>query len=74
VKRFILLPAIRSDFRVSLGAYARAVRAAISSPTVEFKHGLETWWPTTGAEIRSQFRRAMHERISAGRSYSERGL
>lgn len=69
--RTIALPALGR--RVSLRAYAAAVRLAKANPDVEFKHGLTTWWPTTGREIVRQFRRGLHERISDGVSYAERG-
>jgi len=61
---FITLTAINK--RVSISAYIKAVKAARANPTAEFKHGLTTWWPTTGAEIVKQFRNGMHDRISNG--------
>lgn len=70
-RRYVTLPAVGK--RVSLRAYAQAVRLARANPGVEFKHGLTTWWPTTGAEIMSQYRGGLHERISAGISYATRG-
>lgn len=69
--RVIRLPALERS--VTLGAYVRAVRLAIARPGDEFRHGLDSWWPTTGEEIRRQFRRAMHARISEAVPYSERG-
>jgi hypothetical protein len=51
--RVIYLPAI--DKTVSLRAYLAAVRLAKAHPAQTFTHGLTTWWPTTGAEIRLQF-------------------
>lgn len=71
-KRFVSLPAIGKS--VPLGAYVAAVKAAKASPATEFKTGLTTWWPTTGAEILAQFTAGMMERISEGKSYSERGM
>jgi hypothetical protein len=68
--RTIALPAL--DRRVTLGAYVRAVKLAKASPAVEFKAGLTTWWPTTGAEIMRQFRAGMHERINQGIRYIDR--
>lgn len=69
--RTISLPAIRKT--VSLKAYVAAIKTAKANPDIEFKHGLTTWWPTTGAEIVRQFRRGMHDRISQGIPYSQRG-
>ena len=69
--RSIYLPAI--ERRVSLGAYLSAIRLAKANPNREFKHGLTTWWPTTGAEIMRQFRQGMHERINDCVSYVVRG-
>lgn len=68
--RVIHLPAI--DRTVPLGAYVRAVRTAKANPTTTFKTGLTTWWPTTGAEIMTQFRRGMVDRINDGVPYSRR--
>lgn len=70
--RTIYLPAV--DRRVSLAAYVTAVKIAKANPDREFKHGLTTWWPTTGAEIVDQFNRGMHDRISQGIPYSKRGI
>lgn len=68
--RTIHLPAL--DRRVSLAAYIRAVRLAKANEEATFKHGLTTWWPTTGREIVEQFRRGMHERINEGTPYEKR--
>lgn len=68
--RFVSLPA--NDRRVTLGAYVGAVALAKANPTREFKCGLDTWWPTTGAEIMRQFRKAMHRRINEAISYQVR--
>lgn len=70
-QRFITLPAINKS--VPLGAYVKAVKLAIANPDMEFKHGLTSWWSTSGAEIRQQFRRGMVDRINQGVSYSQRG-
>ena len=40
------------------------MKAAKAKPEATFKTGLDTWWPTTGAEIRRQYRRAVHDRIN----------
>jgi hypothetical protein len=69
--RYVSLPAISR--RVPLGAYVKAIRQAKANPDVEFKHGLTTWWPTTGREIVEQFRRGMVERINEAKPYSLRG-
>lgn len=50
--------------RVSLAAYARAVRLAKSQPETEFRAGLSTPWPTTGAEVVRQFLAGVHDRIN----------
>ena len=70
-RRIIHLPAINR--RVPLGVYVAGVKRAKAAPDTEFKTGLTTWWPTSGAEIMRQFRAGMHERISAGVSYQQRG-
>ncbi len=70
--RSINLPAI--DRRVSLRAYVTAVRLAKANPEIEFKHGLSTWWPTTGAEIMQQFREGLMERINDAIPYRLRGI
>lgn len=69
--RYISLPAINR--RVTLTGYVAAVRHAKQNPNAEFKHGLTTWWPTTGAEIVDQFREGMNARINAAIPYSKRG-
>ena len=70
-KRAIYLPA--TGRRIPLGAYVQGIKLAKANPEAEFKHGLTCWWPCTGAEIMEQFRRGMHNRISQGIPYSERG-
>jgi len=70
--RTVDLPAINR--RVSLAAYVKAIKTAKANPAATFKHGLTTWWPTTGAEIMQQFRRGMHDRINQAVPYSRRGL
>jgi hypothetical protein len=70
--RVIYVPG--ADRWVTLGEYIRAVKLARENPDAEFKHGLTCWWPCTGAEIMHQFRQGMHERISDGISYSQRGV
>jgi hypothetical protein len=59
---------------VPIGSYVRAIKKAKAHPDAEFKHGLTCWWPCTGAEIRRQFRRGMHDRIGAGIPCSQRGM
>lgn len=71
VFRVIGLPALGRS--VGIGAYVAAVKRAKANPDAEFKHGLTTWWPTTGAEVVRQFRAGMHERINAGIPYARRG-
>lgn len=71
-QRYISLPAVNAA--VTIGSYVRALKMAKANPTTEFKHGLTTWWPTTGEEIMAQFRRGMVERINAGIPYSQRGM
>lgn len=58
----VRLPALSKS--VPLGVYVAAVKLAKENPTRVFKHGLTTWWPTTGAEIVQQFRDGMNERIN----------
>ena len=67
----IYLPAI--ERHVTIGAYVAAVRRAKAEPETEFKTGLNTWWPTTGAEIVRQFRGAVHDRINQAVPYRARG-
>lgn len=70
--RVINLPAINRQ--VSLRQYVQAIKLAKANPTGEFKHGLTTWWPTTGAEIMRQFREGLQARINAGVPYRLRGM
>lgn len=69
--RTIRLSAI--DRTVSLRAYVSAVKLAMANPDREFKHGLSTWWPTTGAEIRRQFFDGVQDRINQAIPYTSRG-
>lgn len=69
--RTIALPAINA--RVSLRDYIRAIKEAKANPDREYKHGLTTWWPTTGREIHQQFLQGVHDRINQGVPYIERG-
>ena len=71
-KRVIYLPAVEK--RILLGAYVKGVKEAIANPDVEFTHGLTCWWSCTGAEIRQQFRRGMHNRINQAIPYHQRGM
>ena len=59
-KHTIYLPAVEKT--VTVGQYVRAVRVAKANPTAEFKHGLTTFYPCTGAEIMRQFREGCHDR------------
>lgn len=61
----IHLPAVNRT--VPIGAYVRAVRLAKANPDATFKHGLTTWWPTTGADIVNQFRSEARLRQHRGR-------
>ena len=70
--RAIRLPAI--DRAVPLAAYVSAVKLAKANPDRTFKHGLTTWWPTTGAEIMRQFNQGMNDRINCGVPYVRRGI
>lgn len=70
--RVIYVPGISQW--VTIGSYVKAIKKAKAHPYAEFKHGLTCWWPCTGAEIMRQFRRGMHDRISAGIPYSQRGM
>jgi len=71
-RRAIYVPGI--DQWVSIGSYVRAIKQAKANLDAEFKQGLTCWWPCTGAEIMQQFRRGMHDRVSQGIPYSQRGL
>lgn len=70
--RVIYLPAI--DKTVSVTAYVRAIKLAKDNPTIEFKHGLTTWWPTKGDEIMRQFRDGVTARINDAIPYMIRGI
>ena len=69
--RTIYLPAIEKH--VTMAAYIRAVKTALANPEREFKHGLTCWWPCKGSEISKQFLGGVHDRISQGIPYSQRG-
>ncbi len=68
--RTIDLPA--TGRTITLGNYVRAIKTAKANPGKTFKHGLNTWWSVTGAEVVMEFREAMHQRISDGIPYRER--
>jgi hypothetical protein len=70
--RMINLPAI--ERRIPLAVYVVAIKAAKAHPDTEFRHGLTSWWPTTGREIVAQFREGMQERINQAIPYRRRGL
>jgi hypothetical protein len=62
MKHFITLA---NSKQVSIPEYVRSIRAIIAAdPDIKYPHGLTTWWPTTGADIRSQFRASIHDRIN----------
>ena len=67
----IYLPAI--ERRIPLGVYVAAIKTAKAHPEQTFKHGLSTWWPTTGREIVAQFRDGMQDRINQAMPYHRRG-
>ena len=69
--RVIYLPAI--ERQVSLADYVKAIKMAKANPETSFKHGLTTWWSTTGAEVMEQFRHGMNDRINQAIPYSQRG-
>ena len=72
IVRVISLPAINRS--VTIGEYVHAIKLAKTNLEVEFKHGLTTWWPTTGAEIMWQFRQGVHDRINDRVPYYKRGV
>ena len=72
VKRAIYVSGV--DKWVSLGAYVKQIKIVKANPDATFKNGLTTWGPTKGREIMRQFRRGMHDRISQGIPYSQRGI
>ena len=55
---------LASGRRVGVGDYARGVKVAIAHPDDTFKEGLSSAWPTTGAQIRRQFREGLQDRIN----------
>jgi len=58
---------------ITLGQYVKAVKMAKANPDVIFPRGITSWWPTTGTEVMRQFMRGVHDRISQGIPYCERG-
>lgn len=72
MQRMIGLPAVHLN--VTLGAYVAAIKLARDNPDQEFKHGLTSWWPTSGREIMQQFMRSVHERINDAIPYCQRGI
>ena len=68
--RTVYLAAI--ERRVSLRAYVAGIRLAKANLDATFKHGLTSWWPTTGREIVRQFVDGMHDRINDRVPYMER--
>jgi len=69
--RYISLPAI--GIEVSLSSYVDAIKMAKKNPDKMFKHGLNSWWSTSGREIVNQFYRGLEDRINQGVSYHVRG-
>lgn len=63
----ITLPA--TGKAMSIAHYARAIRVAREHPGEEFKHGLTTWYPCTGAQIMRQFRDGCRERMQRRMAY-----
>jgi len=55
---------LASGRRVGVGDYARGVKVAIANPDATFREGLASAWPTTGAQIRRQFREGLQDRIN----------
>lgn len=66
----INLPAINRN--VTLRQYINAINLAKQHPEREFKHGLTTWWSTTGTEILDQFRSGLNDRINQAIPYKDR--
>ena len=70
-QRTIYLPA--TDRTITLATYVKAVKTARANPTITFRHGLNGWWPVTGADVVAEFRRSIHDRINSGIPYTSRG-
>jgi hypothetical protein len=70
-QRTIYLPAIGR--RVPLAVYIAGINNAKAHPDQTFKHGLTTWWPTSGREILAQFRDGVQDRINQAIPYHRRG-
>ena len=68
--RTIYLPA--TGMTVTIGQYVRAIKLAKANPEAEFKHGLTTWWSTSGKQIMEQFYAGLTQRINDGMPYSIR--
>lgn len=49
---------------ISLAQYLKAWKMCIEFPDEEFKHGLCTWWPQKGKDIRKDFIEGMMDRIN----------
>jgi hypothetical protein len=46
-------------------AYVAMLKVVFENdPDTEYIHGLTTWWPASGHQIRREFRQSMHERIN----------
>lgn len=61
------------DKAIPLAAYIAAVKIAKAHPDTMFKHGLTTWWSTSGAEIVQQFNAGVQDRINQAVPYIMRG-
>jgi len=62
------------DKWVSIGQYVKVIRQVkAASPETVYKHGLTSWWPTTGGEIMQQFLASVHDRINDAIPYVKRG-
>ena len=61
------------DRKIPLGVYVAAIKKAKANPDAIFKHGLTTWWGTSGKDIMRQFMEGVMDRIDQGVSYSIRG-
>ena len=59
---------------VTLGQYVAAVKMAKANPDTEFRQGLSSEWPCTGAEVVRQFREGMVDRLNQAVPRIDRGL
>ena len=48
-----------------VGNYVNSLKKVFASnPNTQYEHGLNTWWPVSGADIRKDFIRSIHARIN----------